>query len=136
MIDQQTEEVHIASEYDIVIVRKTIRDQATKMGFSITDVTRIVTAASELARNIFHYAGEGTMRWRAIDKNDHFGIELTFQDKGPGIADIEQAMREGYSTSGGFGLGLPGTKRLMDEMEIQSQLGSGTTVTVSKWRRK
>jgi serine/threonine-protein kinase RsbT len=133
---QKQGEVRIDDESHIVTVRKTIRDAATRLGFGITDVTRIVTAASELARNIFHYAGIGVMRWRDIEDSSRIGIELTFEDHGPGIADLELAMGEGYSTSGGLGMGLPGSKRLMDEMEIQSQIGRGTTVTVMKWRRK
>jgi serine/threonine-protein kinase RsbT len=128
--------VRIDDESHIVTVRKTIRDAATRLGFGITDVTRIVTAASELARNIFHYAGIGVMRWRELEEDTRIGIELTFEDHGPGIANVEQAMQENYSTSGGLGMGLPGSKRLMDEMEIQSQIGLGTTVTVRKWRRK
>src|SRR5450759_2080793 len=129
-------EVRIDDESHIVTVRKTIRDAAMRLGFGITDVTRIVTAASELARNIFHYAGTGTMRWRELADVSRIGIELTFEDHGPGIADVGQAMLEGYSTSGGFGMGLPGTKRLMAEMEINSQTGQGTTIVVRKWRKK
>ena len=128
--------VRIDDESHIVTVRKTIRDAATRLGFGITDVTRIVTVASELARNVFHYAGTGVMRWRELEDASRIGIELTFEDHGPGIADVEQAMREGYSTSGGLGMGLPGSKRLMDEMAIQSHVGQGTIVMVRKWRRK
>ena len=129
-------EVRIDDESHIVTVRKAIRDVTTRLEFGITDVTRIVTSASELARNVFHYAGTGVMRWRELADDGRIGIELTFEDQGPGIANIDQAMQEGYSTSGGLGMGLPGTKRLMDEMEIQSQIGLGTKVTVRKWRKK
>ena len=128
--------VRIDDESHIVTVRKTVRDATTHLGFGLTDITRIVTAASELARNVFHYAGTGIMRWRELDEDTRIGIELTFEDHGPGIANVEQAMQEGYSTSGGLGMGLPGTKRLMDEMEIRSKNGQGTTITVRKWRRK
>jgi serine/threonine-protein kinase RsbT len=129
-------EVHINSESDIVTTRKTVRDAATQLGFGITDVTRIVTAASELARNAFLFAGSGLMRWRALDMSSSVGIELTFEDHGPGIADIQQVMQEGYTTGGGLGMGLPGSKRLMDEFAIESEVGKGTKVTVKKWRRR
>src|SRR5262245_56593948 len=129
-------EVRIHSESDIVETRRTIRMAATQLGFGITDVTRIVTAASELARNVFLYAGAGTMRWQAVDMGSTIGIELTFEDHGPGISDIEQAMEAGYTSSGGLGMGLPGAKRLMDEFEIASEIGKGTVVTAKKWHRR
>lgn len=136
MIEEVNGKVIIDNESDIIIVRKTIREAAVKLDFSLTDVTRVVTAASELARNIFLYAGSGVMRWRALEASNATGMELTFEDHGPGIADLEQVMQDGYSTSRGLGLGLPGTKRLMDEMEIISQVGQGTTVVIKKWRRR
>ena len=136
MTDETAGEVQIVDESHIVTVRKTIREAATRLGFGLTDVTRIVTAGSELARNVFHYAGSGVMRWNDVENGDRIGIQLVFEDHGPGIADIAQALEPGYSTSGGVGMGLPGTRRLMDEMEIQSQPGEGTTVTVRKWRRR
>jgi serine/threonine-protein kinase RsbT len=95
-----------------------------------------VTAASELGRNTYKYAGGGVMLWRALIDNDSKGLELRFSDEGPGIADVNEAMREGHTTGGGLGMGLPGAKRLMDEMEIQSVVGKGTMVTVRKWRRR
>ncbi len=136
MVNETSQEVRIVDESHIVTVRKTIREAATGLGFGLTDVTRIVTAGSELARNVFHYAGSGVMRWNEVDNGDKIGIQLVFEDHGPGIADIAQAMEPGYSTSGGLGMGLPGTRRLMDEMEIESHVGIGTKVTVRKWRRK
>ena len=136
MNDSPQGKVRITSENDIVVARKTVRDAATQLCFGLTDVTRIVTAASELARNVFLYAGSGVMRWTALKQLSLEGIELTFEDKGPGITDIEQAMQPGYSTSRGLGLGLAGAKRLMDEMEIDSQVGKGTTVTARKWLRR
>ncbi len=135
MNDGHTQEMFICSESDIVTARKTVRDLATRLGFGITDVTRIITAACELARNVFRYAGSGTMRWKQLDAGGRVGLELIFEDHGPGIANVQEALQEGYSTSKGLGMGLPGTKRLMDEMEIQSKLGEGTVVTVRKWRR-
>jgi serine/threonine-protein kinase RsbT len=128
-------QVPINSENDIVIARREVREVAAQIGFSVTDTTRIVTAASELARNIFKYAGHGVMHWRRIEKENSSGLELQFVDNGPGIADISLAMQEGYSTSKGLGLGLPGVKRLMDEMDIQSTGGKGTTITLKKWRK-
>ena len=135
MTNEPEGEVRIDSEGDLVTARKMVRDAAVAMDFGVTDVTRIVTAASELTRNVFRYAGSGVVYWRKVNTGEHVGIELTFEDSGPGIPDIEQAMEMGYTTSGGLGLGLPGAKRLMDEMEIESAVGQGTTVTVKKWRR-
>jgi serine/threonine-protein kinase RsbT len=128
-------ELRIKDETDIVFARRAVRDAASQLGFGQTDVTRIVTAASELARNIFKYAGEGVMRWRRIENGGSFGVELQFVDRGPGIQDIDLALQDGFSTSGGLGMGLPGARRLMDELEIQSAPGQGTRVTLRKWRR-
>jgi len=128
-------EVSIETEGDIVLARRRVRELAIATGFSSTDVTRVVTAASELARNIFQYAGKGAMRWRTIENNGRSGLELQFADQGPGIPDLNIAFQDGYSTGQGLGMGLPGTRRLMDEMEIQSQPGQGTTITIKKWRK-
>ena len=130
MIECNHGTVDISDESDIIVARKTIRVVSEKLGFSLTDVTRIVTAVSELARNIFVYAGSGVMSWCILDQGNVVGIELTFEDHGPGISDLEQVMQEGYSTSKGLGLGLPGSRRLMDDIEIRSQVGEGTTVVV------
>jgi serine/threonine-protein kinase RsbT len=135
MTNERTGEVRIDSESDIVAARKIVRDTAIALGFGVTDVTRIVTAASELTRNVFRYAGSGVMRWRMVNAGEVAGLELTFEDQGPGIPDIKRAMQVGYTTKGGLGLGLPGAKRLMDEMEIESEVGKGTRVTVKKWRK-
>ena len=129
-------EFRIESESDIVTARKVVRDAATAMGFGITDVTRIVTATSELTRNIYHYAKSGVMRWRVLNGGDRAGLELTFEDHGPGIPDVPKAMEMGFSTGKGLGLGLPGSKRLMDELTIESTVGKGTTVVVRKWLKK
>jgi serine/threonine-protein kinase RsbT len=125
----------ILSESDVIAIRRTVRAAASEMGFGVTDTARIVTAASELARNAWLYAGSGSLQWRSLDFAGRPGIELTCEDHGPGIADVELAMQRGFSTSGGLGLGLPGVERLMDEMEIQSQLESGVRITVRKWLR-
>lgn len=131
----KTGQVRIDSESDLVLVRKVVREAATELGFGLTDVTRIVTAASELARNAYIYAGGGVLDWRTINNAGHQGIELTFGDHGPGIPSIELAMQPGYTTGSGLGLGLPGAKRLMDEMEISSEPSVGTTVVVRKYLR-
>jgi serine/threonine-protein kinase RsbT len=133
MHSQPKGKVRIHSEGDIVNVRKTVREISAAAGFSVTDVTRIVTAASELARNIFHYAGSGDMYWQTGQIDGKYGIELLFVDEGPGIEDIEQSMEMGFTTRGGLGLGLPGAKRLMDDMTIRSDAGKGTSIRVRKW---
>ena len=125
-------EMVIDTEYDIVMARKSVREAAVALGFGVTDVTRIVTAASELTRNIYIYAGSGIMRWHPINGNAT-GLELVFEDHGPGIADVSQAMQPGYSTGKGLGMGLPGSKRLMDEMDVHSEIGQGTTIRIRKW---
>ena len=134
MINDTQAGMAIKAEADIVMVRRAARNAAQRCGFGPTDVTRIVTACSEMARNMFKYAGQGTMRWRSIEVNGREGLELVFEDNGPGIADTDRAMEEGYTTSGGLGMGLPGTKRLVDEFEIRSAAGQGTTITLKKWR--
>jgi serine/threonine-protein kinase RsbT len=128
-------EVGIKTEGDIVVTRRTLREAAVHLGFAQTDVARIVTAGSELARNVYKYAREGVMRWHIVRNNDRVAIEVQFLDRGPGIKDIDLALQEGYSTGGGMGMGLPGVKRLVDELEIASVVGEGTTVTLRKWRR-
>lgn len=125
--------VRIDSESDIATVRKAVREASKALGFGMTDVTRIVTAASELARNVFHYAGSGMVHWQELNSGANHGIELTFMDKGQGIANIEEAMEVGFTTRGGLGLGLPGTKRLMDDMQITSKAGQGTQVKIRKF---
>src|SRR6266513_806553 len=135
MGSEDASELAIKTEHDIVIVRRTIREAAGHLGFGETDVTRIVTAASEMARNLYKYAGTGVVRWRYLLNNGRRGIELQFVDSGPGIADIALAMRDGYSTSRGMGMGLPGARRLMDDLQIQSTVGEGTSITLKKWLR-
>lgn len=125
--------LRVASPPDVVMVRKNVREVAAAMGFNIVDSTRIVAAAAELARNIIHYAGAGELTWEAVEDGRRRGLRLEFVDQGPGIADPAQAMAPGYSTSGGLGMGLPGAKRLADEMEIRSEVGRGTTVTITHW---
>lgn len=135
MMVQDEGQVQIKQESDIAVARRAIRDIAAKLGFGTTEIARIVTAASELGRNVHKYAGEGVMQWRALSRGDTRGVELRFEDHGPGIPDVAEAMREGHTTGGGLGMGLPGAKRLMDEMEIRTAVGHGTTVMVRKWHR-
>ena len=125
--------IDITSDLDVLTSRKIVRDECQSIGFSITDITRIVTAASELARNIFLYAGKGTMELKKVERESGKGIELIFEDEGPGIEDFEISMQNGFEKFNGMGLGLRGAKRLMDEMEIISEIGKGTKITVKKW---
>jgi len=127
--------VSINSEYDIVTARLKGRDLAAKLGFSSTELVVIATAISEIARNIVQYAKHGEISMSIIQQGSRSGIIITARDKGPGIPNINLAMQDGYSTGGGLGLGLPGAKRLMDEFEVTSKVGSGTTVTMKKWLR-
>ena len=124
----------IRSDLDIVIARTLARDTAKMLGFGAIDQARIATAVSELARNIFLYAGTGTVTVREIARTGRKGIEVICEDQGPGIANVNLVMQDGYSTSRGMGMGLPGAKRLMDEFDIRSQEGVGTTIICRKWR--
>jgi serine/threonine-protein kinase RsbT len=124
----------INSDLDIVFARQKGREMSKELGFSLTDATLIATAISELARNIVKYARKGNILLAPVDHNGRRGIRVVALDEGPGVRDIELAMRDGYSTSGSLGLGLPGTRRLMDEFEIVSN-GNGTRVTTIKWVR-
>ena len=124
----------INSDQDIVLARQKGRAKAIELGFSSGDATLIATAISELARNIVVYAGKGRITLKAVNGLNRQGISVVASDEGPGIPDVRQALRDGFSTSGSLGLGLPGVRRLMDEFEITSQPGRGTTVAVKKWR--
>jgi serine/threonine-protein kinase RsbT len=126
-------QVTIRSDTDIVMVRQRARILAKEMGFSASDLTLIVTALSELARNIVEYAQQGEIILSQVEQGKNRGLAIIARDNGPGIADIERAMQDGFSTGKGLGLGLPGTKRLMDEFEITSCLGQGTTIKATKW---
>lgn len=124
----------IRSDLDIVIARTLARDTAKQLGFGAIDQARIATAVSELARNIFLYAGTGTVTVREIERPGRRGLEIVCEDQGPGIPDINLVMQDGYSTSRGMGMGLPGAKRLMDEFDLKSREGIGTTITCRKWK--
>ena len=129
-------EIHVAinSDQDIIVARQKGRALATQLGFAAGDATLIATAISELARNIVSYANHGRITLRVVNGLNREGLAIVASDEGPGILDIHQALRDGFSTSGSLGMGLPGVRRLMDEFEINSQLGRGTTVTVRKWK--
>ncbi len=127
--------VIIRTEADIVTARQQGRRLASQVGFSMSEQALIATAISELARNMVQYAGGGEVVLGRAEQGARRGVMVVARDQGPGIADLEHAMRDGFSTSGGLGLGLPGSKRLMDEFAIESAPGRGTTVTVTKWKR-
>ena len=127
--------VAIATDSDIVMARQEGRRLAARLDFSPSDLTVIAAAISEIARNIVTYATKGEVHFTLIEKNGRQGIVVVAIDQGPGIRDIGQALQDGFSTSGSLGLGLPGAKRLMDEFEVQSEPGRGTTVTMRKWAR-
>jgi serine/threonine-protein kinase RsbT len=127
--------VDIYTEWDIVAARQLGRNEAKSIGFGTVDQARITTAISELARNIYLYAGKGTIKIERIYKNNQYGITIIASDEGPGIADLRKVMNDGFSTSGGLGAGMPGVRRLMDEFNVQSEQGVGTTITAVKWLR-
>lgn len=126
--------VPINSERDIVLARQKGRALATELGFSVGNATLIATAISELARNIVSYAGNGEIVMRVVRDSDRTGITIVASDSGPGIADLTLALRDGFSTSGSLGIGLPGARRLMDEFDINSKPGRGTIIKVTKWK--
>jgi serine/threonine-protein kinase RsbT len=129
------ETIQICNDADIVIARQHGRALATKLGFNQVELTMIVTAISELARNIVLYAGRGQITLQ-VESNHHMtGMVVIASDQGPGIRDVKQAMQDGFSTSGGLGLGLPGIQRLMEEFRIESAVGRGTMITAKRWKR-
>jgi serine/threonine-protein kinase RsbT len=124
----------ILSSDDVVKVRQAVRGKAAELGFSIVDQTKIVTAASEIARNTLVHGGGGAVRIELVAAGARRGLRLVFEDGGPGIADMEQAMRDGYTTGDGLGLGLGGARRLSNEFKLESTPGMGTRVTLARWR--
>jgi len=127
--------VPITTDTDVVAARQKGRELATDLGFVSTDSTLLATAISELARNIVRYAKHGEIVITPIESGERVGLAVVARDRGPGIANVSLAMQDGYSTSGGLGLGLPGVKRLMDEFHVTSDADNGTTVTIKKWKR-
>jgi serine/threonine-protein kinase RsbT len=134
MVTLNKEVMTIIREKDVIPFRNRLKEHAVKIGMGLVNQTKIITAASELARNMLKYANGGKVTIEVLNKGRENGIRLIFEDKGPGIADIALAMKDGYSTGRSLGLGLPGTKRLVSEFSIQSEVGKGTTVTVIKWK--
>jgi serine/threonine-protein kinase RsbT len=124
----------ISTSEDVVAVRQAVRQRAVELGFNLVDQTKIVTAASELARNTLQYGGGGTLRIEEVVEGPRRGLRLVFEDNGPGIANIELAMKDGYTSGNGLGLGLSGAKRLSNEFAIHSRPGEGTRVTIVRWR--
>lgn len=128
--DQRT----VQTAEDVVAIRQAVRQRAVELGFNLVDQTKIVTAASELARNTVQYGGGGRVTIDAVENFGRRGIRLTFEDDGPGIPDVELAMKDGYTTGGGLGLGLSGARRLSNDFTIESTPGKGTRVTITRWR--
>ena len=124
----------VETSEDVVAVRQAVRQRAVQMGFNIVDQTKIVTAARELARNTLHYGGGGTLRIDEVQQGTRRGLRLVFEDNGPGIPDVALAMKDGFTTGSGLGLGLSGAKRLSNEFSIESRPGEGTRVTIVRWR--
>lgn len=124
----------LASERDVVEVRRNVREWAAELGFSLVELTKIVTAASELARNTIVHGGGGEVQLERLTEGPRNGLRVIFEDKGPGIVDIGLAMKDGYTTGGGLGLGLGGAKRLVNEFDIDSTPGKGTRVAITRWK--
>ena len=129
-----SEQRPIRSSEDVVGVRQAVRQRAVELGFNLVDQTKIVTAASELARNTLIYGGGGLLRLEGIEEGARRGLRLTFEDEGPGITNVELALKDGYTTGNGLGLGLSGARRLSNEFAIDSRVGEGTRVTIVRWR--
>ena len=134
MATQRDETLQVRSSEEIVLVRQAVRAWAAELGFSLVDQTKMVTAASELARNTVLYGGGGSVRLEMLNSGNRRGLRLTFEDQGPGIPDIALAMKDGYTTGGGLGMGLGGARRLSNEFEIFSRVGEGTRVSITRWK--
>ena len=133
MVTVSTETIALTSEPDVVAVRRRVREISAKLGFSLVDQTKVVTAASELARNTLIHGGGGTMHMETLN-GPRVGLKLIFEDNGPGIPNIELALRDGYTTGTGLGLGLGGAKRLANEFSVDSRVGEGTKVMITRWK--
>lgn len=134
MVVARVDDLPIQASADVVRARQLVRTRAIELGFGLVDQTKIVTAASELARNTLDYGGGGTARIEIVQNGPRSGLRLTFEDQGPGIPDPELALKDGYTTGGGLGLGLSGAKRLSHEFEIHSVVGQGTRVSIVRWK--
>ena len=133
MISLSKDEIIVKREQDLILVRNRVKEVAVRIKMGLVNQTRLITAASELLRNMLRYAEGGVCLIEVVSSGRNNGVRLTFSDKGPGIPDIALAMRDGYSTGKSLGLGLPGTKRLVNEFDIKSVVGEGTKVTILKW---
>jgi serine/threonine-protein kinase RsbT len=131
---EKPETISIQSSGDVVLVRQAVRHFAVAIGFGLVDQTKIVTAASELARNTLDYGGGGTVLLETLQVGGRRGLRLTFEDQGPGIPDLEMALKDGFTTGKGLGMGLSGAKRLANEFEIESTVGEGTRITIVRWK--
>lgn len=134
MMMEKTETIDIQSSTDVVLVRQSVRQLAVEIGLGLVDQTKIITAASELARNTLDYGGGGTVKLETLQEGRRRGLRLTFEDRGPGISDIELALKDGFTTGNGLGMGLGGAKRLASEFEIQSVVGEGTRIIIVRWK--
>lgn len=134
MASLKCEQLPIQTSEDVVSVRQAVRKWAIELGFGLVDQTKLVTAASELARNTLDHGGGGVLRLKSLLANGRYGLQLSFTDHGPGIGDIELALKDGHTTGSGLGLGLGGAKRLSNEFRIESKVNEGTCVTIVRWR--
>jgi serine/threonine-protein kinase RsbT len=134
MIVSKADRLPVVSSTDVVVIRQTVRKWSVELGFSLVDQTKMITAASELARNSLDYGGGGVVHFEAIQDGLKKGLRLIFEDHGPGIPDIERALTDGYTSGKGMGLGLGGAKRLVNQFEIISRAGAGTRVTIVRWK--
>lgn len=134
MVVTKDDVMEIRASDHVVLVRQAVRKWAIEAGFSLVDQTKMITAASELARNTLDYGGGGTVRLEALQEGIRKGLRLTFEDQGPGIPDIEKALTDGYTSGKGMGMGLSGSKRLVNEFEIVSRVGEGTRVAITRWK--
>jgi serine/threonine-protein kinase RsbT len=128
------DEAPLRSDHEIVMARQMVRRLTQELGFSLVDQTKMVTAASELARNALVYGGGGSMKWELLDNGGRRGLKLTFSDEGPGIADVGIAMTDGWTSGKGLGMGLSGARRLVNQFEIDTRPGAGTRVTITRWK--
>ncbi len=135
MTSLNKETLKIRTEQDVIVFRQRLREYVVKIGMSVVNQTKLITAASELVRNILAYAGEGQATIEVVSERLQTGVKIIFKDSGPGIPDINKAMQDGYTTGKSLGLGLPGAKRLVNFFDIKSEVGHGTTVTIIRWKR-
>jgi len=130
----RSETLPLKSSSDVVLARQKVRQLASELRFGLVDQTKLVTAASELARNVLEHGGGGAMQAEIVENQSHTGLKLIFEDSGPGISDIQTALKDGYTTGSGMGLGLGGSRRLVNEFSIESEVGKGTRIIVIRWR--